>query len=550
MAVPKAHPSASLYVGDLLPTVTEANLFEIFTNIGHIASIRVCRDHLTKRSLGYAYVNYLQVTDAERALDTLNNSPIKGRPCRIMWCQRDPSVRKSGVGNIFIKNLDPLIGHKELFDTFSAFGNILSCKVAFDENGHSKGFGFVHFESQDSANRAIDEVNGKMINNRIVYVGKFESKKERHQQIESSWTNVYIKDISPDVSDTELRDIFVPFGHITSVVIMRKEDGTSKGFGFVNFDKHEEAVRSVEAVHQKPFGKEQKPLWCGRAQKRSERESELKNRFRIIKMERIKQYTGINLYIKNLDDNIKEEQLRKEFSVFGNIRSLKIMTDEKKNSKGFGFVCFDTPDEAQRAIAEMNNRPLSGTPKPLYVAFHEPKEIRRQKLAQEQLQRKQNPRSNLLQAVYPPPGYSYPPNPGPTQYIYPPQLVRQPPRNWPAYPPVPYPHNPSVRPPQRGPGGGVSRPKIPPVRHTNEPLSLEQLALFPPDQQKILLGEKLFVQIQKKIPDRAGKITGMILDAGWGLEELLSLLEHEEKLNQRIDEALGVLLKSTSEPML
>lgn len=67
---------------------------------------------------------------AECALDTMNYDVIKGRPIRIMWSQRDPGLRKSGVGNIFIKNMDESIDNKALYDTFSAFGNILSCKVS------------------------------------------------------------------------------------------------------------------------------------------------------------------------------------------------------------------------------------------------------------------------------------------------------------------------------------------------------------------------------------------------------------------------------------
>eukprot|EP00971_Amphidinium_carterae_P162430 3219933-Amphidinium_carterae.1 len=59
----------------------EAMLYEIFNSVGPVASIRVCRDSVTRRSLGYAYVNFHQVSDAERALDTLNYSSIKGPPC-------------------------------------------------------------------------------------------------------------------------------------------------------------------------------------------------------------------------------------------------------------------------------------------------------------------------------------------------------------------------------------------------------------------------------------------------------------------------------------
>ena len=94
---------------------------------------------------------------AERAHEALNYSVLGSKPMRIMWSHRDPATRRSGVGNIFIKNLDKSIDNKALHDTFSAFGNILSCKVAADSSG-SKGYGFVHYDKEEAAQLAIEKV--------------------------------------------------------------------------------------------------------------------------------------------------------------------------------------------------------------------------------------------------------------------------------------------------------------------------------------------------------------------------------------------------------
>lgn len=56
------------------------------------------------------------------------------------------------------------------------------------------------------------------------------------------------------------------------------------------------------------------------------------------------------MYVKNIDDDITDDELREYFSQCGTITSVKLMLDEKGMNKGFGFVCFSTPEEAIKAV--------------------------------------------------------------------------------------------------------------------------------------------------------------------------------------------------------
>merc|ERR1719327_725284 len=316
-----------------------------------------------------------------------------------MWSQRDPSLRRSGVGNVFIKNLDKTIDNKAMYDTFSAFGNILSCKVAQDASGDSKGYGFVHFETEEAALQAIQKVNGMLLNDKKVFVGRFVPRKEREKELgekAKKFTNVYIKNFGDDLSEEKLTEIFSKFGKITSHKVVRDDkglpteegeilvddSGKTKGFGFVSFEESESAEKAVEELNGQEING--KMLYVGRAQKKAERQAELKKKFEQLKLERLNRYQGVNLYVKNLDDTIDDERLRKEFAPYGTITSAKVMYEEGR-SKGFGFVCFSSPEEATKAVTEMNGRIIVA--KPLYVALAQRKEDRKAHLASQYIQR-------------------------------------------------------------------------------------------------------------------------------------------------------------------
>lgn len=133
------------------------------------------------------------------ALEKLNHSVLLGKSIRVMWSHRDPDARNSGIGNLFVKvnlkelvlelfilhfmppkkitnkvshanlqNLSDSIDSMKLCEFFSEFGTITSCKIVI-QDGKSKGYGFVQYDCQESANSAIEKLNGATIDGKQMY---------------------------------------------------------------------------------------------------------------------------------------------------------------------------------------------------------------------------------------------------------------------------------------------------------------------------------------------------------------------------------------------
>eukprot|EP00747_Dinoflagellata_sp_TGD_P124279 gnl/TRDRNA2_/TRDRNA2_173959_c2_seq49.p1 gnl/TRDRNA2_/TRDRNA2_173959_c2~~gnl/TRDRNA2_/TRDRNA2_173959_c2_seq49.p1 ORF type:complete len:651 (-),score=194.21 gnl/TRDRNA2_/TRDRNA2_173959_c2_seq49:57-2009(-) len=632
---------ASLYVGDIHSDVTEAMLYEIFNNVGPVASIRVCRDSVTRRSLGYSYVNFHSVSDAERAIDTLNYTPIKGRACRIMWSQRDPSLRKSGVGNVFVKNLDPNIDNKALYDTFSLFGNILTCKVVTDPKGKSRGYGFVHYETEEAAKQAIERVNGMQIGEQTVNVAAFVKKSGREVD-KTVFTNIYIKCFPKDWDEDKIKEVFGAFGTISSSSVT--SDPKGRKFAFVAYEQPEQAKAAVEAMHLKDLRSDEDkaadadkkeeemekdqsghPMhlcFCGRAQSKLERQQEMREKNPKEPSSRSQPPQGVNLYIKNLDENMDDAGLRALFEPFakdGAITSVATAKDEQGKCKGFGFVSFALPDDATKAVTEMHLKVIKG--KPLYVGLAEKRAEREERLRQRyspsasagpgkggmgdfgmggkgggfggmQTQMySQQPQGGGMPGMYfagsqgmmgggkgpgMAPGMMNPmqaaamqggPRPmmmgaggarpmmGNMQMMQMMQMQQMMAAKGAAGGkggmmggmggPTPGGMG-MMRPPmpqqmQQG-GMGMMRPPMPQQQQpppSGGSLSAATLAAAPPGVQKQMLGEKLYPAIAKYQPALAGKITGMMLEMD--TSELLTLLESEQQMKVKIDEALRVL---------
>jgi len=260
------------------------------------------------------------------------------------------------------------------------------------------------------------------------------------------------------------------------------------------------------------------------------------------------------------------------------------MLDLQGRSKGFGFVCFDSQESSVRAMTEMNSKIIEG--KPLYVALAQRKEIRRVTLAKERQKDVSQPThvnnqigsnsTERIQISYDQKQEDYKGSFAKQEQFPQPIVITQQATQlqgeWdaktssattnPQYNSITsldysseqqdkmnqIPTNNlqdqiSTNPSQLSDSNlflqsGLNSEKIS-RNDLDEPLTSELLNSLNASQQKQIIGERIFPLIQIREPTLSGKITGMLLEMD--NMELLHLLEDEESLIEKVNEAIVVL---------
>ncbi|KAL8549730.1 hypothetical protein ACS0TY_008539 [Phlomoides rotata] len=164
----------------------------------------------------------------------------------------------------------------------------------------------------------------------------------QHSAERNQDATVYVGSLDSKASEELLWELFVQAGPVVNVYVPKdRVTNAHQGYGFVEFRSEEDADYAIKVLNMiKLYGK------AIRVNKASQDKKSVD--------------VGANLFIGNLDPDVDEKLLYDTFSAFGVIvANPKIMRDpETGNSRGFGFISYDSFEASDAAIETMNGQYL------------------------------------------------------------------------------------------------------------------------------------------------------------------------------------------------
>jgi len=130
----------------------------------------------------------------------MNNETINGKQIVLNKKKEQDFDSKA---NIIVRNLPKNMDQKGLMELFQQYGKIGSCKLEVFTDGNSRGFGYVQFLEQKSADDAIAALKNTMIGENVISVAIHSKKDEREAQSEK-FTNLFVRNLPTNYTEDQL----------------------------------------------------------------------------------------------------------------------------------------------------------------------------------------------------------------------------------------------------------------------------------------------------------------------------------------------------------
>ena len=242
--------SKVLYVADLPKETTNEDLQNIFKEYHVLYAVL----NNTKKNQTFAQVYFENKDWASKARHELNgyilkpmngaNNTKEGKPMRICKYEgKGHQVENNIKQNLLVKNIDDKMTQAEFYKIFLEYGDIVSGKIEYDENGISKGFGYIYYYKEESAEEAKKNINGKKFYDKsLEIVNLIPGKKIKNNDI-----TLFVLNIPFNITDKELSPIFEQFGPVSYISVNKK------GFAYVSYNSFENATKCLRKMKDEPF---------------------------------------------------------------------------------------------------------------------------------------------------------------------------------------------------------------------------------------------------------------------------------------------------------